>query len=43
MFLGFADIWIAIIYTSCFLVILVCVVYGVVNWNKDDDGEGVEE
>ena len=42
MFLGFADIMIAFIYICCFLVVAVCIIYGIVNWNKDDDEEGAQ-
>ncbi len=34
--LGFEDKWIAICYILCPLTALLCVVYGVINWNKGD-------
>jgi hypothetical protein len=40
MFIGFADIMIAVVYISCILVAFVCFIYGLVNWNKGDEEEG---
>ena len=34
--LGFSDPWIAAAYWGCVLVAALCVVYGVLNWNKGD-------
>jgi len=38
MFLGFADGWVAAAYCANIAVTLICVVYGVVRFNADDDG-----
>ncbi len=35
--LGFSSIWIDFIYLLTILSGLLCVVYGIVNWNKGDD------
>ena len=37
MFLGFADISIASIYIACIADALLCMVYGIINWNNDGD------
>lgn len=34
--LGFADNTIAAVYILCILSGLLCAVYGLINWNKDD-------
>ncbi len=33
--LGFSDPWIIGAYLGCILITLVCVIYGVINWNKE--------
>jgi hypothetical protein len=38
---GIADFWIFLAYLLCILSSLLCVVYGIMKWNKD--GEPVEE
>ena len=35
--LGLADGWVAAAYILCLLSSLLCVVYGIVNWNKGDE------
>jgi hypothetical protein len=35
--LGIADPWVWGGYIACILVALLCVVYGVINWNKGDE------
>ena len=37
--LGFADSVIAWAYILCILSALLCAIYGLINWNKGDDGE----
>lgn len=37
MLLGFADGWVAAGYILCVASALLCVVYGVVHWNDDDE------
>ena len=37
--LGMADGWITTVYVLCLLSALLCVVYGVINWNKGGAGE----
>lgn len=34
--LGFTDPMIIAAYLSCIIVTLICVIYGVKNWNSDD-------
>ena len=34
--LGFEDKWVGICYILCPLSALICVVYGIINWNKGD-------
>ena len=38
---GIADPWIAIVYLLCILSSLLCIIYGLINWNKG--GEKIEE
>ena len=40
MVLGISDPWIAAAYIGCILAMLLCVGYGVLNWNKGGDNEG---
>ena len=35
--LGLDDFWVWSAYLGCILSTLLCVVYGVLNWNKDGD------
>jgi hypothetical protein len=35
--LGFQDFWVAAAYWLCILSTLLCVVYGLKNWNKGDE------
>ena len=37
--LGFADVIIALAYIFSILSAVLCVVYGLINWNKGDDTE----
>lgn len=39
MVLGIADPWIWGSYILCILATLLCVVYGILNWNKGDEEE----
>ena len=39
MFLGIPDFWISSAYILCILSTIVCVVYGVHNWNKGSENE----
>ena len=41
--LGLPDAAIAAAYVLCVASALLCVVYGVVNWNKGDDSEDKKE
>ncbi len=44
MLLGFADFSITLVYVLCIASALVCVIYGVVNWNKGNgNGESRSE
>ena len=35
--LGMGDFWVGLAYLLCIASSLVCVVYGVLNWNKGDE------
>ena len=35
--LGIEDKWVALAYILCIASALVCVIYGVLNWNKGDE------
>lgn len=37
--LGIPDPWVWGAYISCILVTILCIVYGVLNWNKGDEDE----
>ncbi len=39
MVLGIEDPWILGAYVGCILVTLLCVVYGILNWNKGGEDE----
>ena len=41
--LGFADGWITSAFILCILSSLLCVVYGIVNWNKGGNEQEKEE
>lgn len=45
MVLGIDDPWIWSAYIGCILAMLLCVVYGVLNWNKggEDEEEQIKE
>ena len=42
MFLGLSDFGIILAYVLCILSTLLCVVYGIVNWNKGGEDESVQ-
>ncbi len=37
MYLGIADFWVFLAYALCVFFALLCVVYGLLRWNKDGD------
>ena len=37
--LGISDPWVWGAYIACILVTLLCVIYGILNWNKGDEDE----
>jgi len=37
MILGIADPWVALVFVLCILSALLCVVYGLINWNKGEE------
>jgi len=39
MVLGIEDPWILSAYIGCILVTLLCVIYGILNWNKGGEDE----
>jgi hypothetical protein len=42
MVLGISDPWIAAAYIGSILAMLLCVIYGVLNWNKGGEDEGAQ-
>ena len=40
--LGIDDPWIWGVYLLCILSALLCLIYGVVNWNREGDQEAIE-
>lgn len=40
--LGIADPWVALAYILCIVSALLCVVWGIIKWNKDDPDEEPE-
>ncbi|NLO38737.1 MAG: hypothetical protein GX115_04575 [Ruminiclostridium sp.] len=40
--LGFSNFGIALVYTLCIASALLCVIYGIINWNKGKDREHEE-
>ncbi|HPS90650.1 MAG TPA: hypothetical protein PKV33_00720 [Methanothrix sp.] len=40
--LGIDDPWIWGVYLLCILSALLCLIYGVVNWNKEGEQEAIE-
>lgn len=42
MVLGINDPWVLSAYIGCILVMLLCVVYGILNWNKGDEDEEIQ-
>lgn len=43
MLLGIQDPWVALAYLLCILSTLLCVVWGLVNWNKEGPEEPANE
>lgn len=45
MFLGIEDPWVLAAYVGSILAMLLCVVYGAINWNKggEDEEEQIKE
>jgi hypothetical protein len=43
MLLGIQDPWVALAYILCILSALLCVVWGIANWNKEGPEEPPEE
>ena len=41
--LGFGDVWVLFAYAANIIVVLICVVYGIVNWNRGGENSLVEE
>ena len=33
--LGFGDVWVFLAFILCILSMIICVIYGAVNWNED--------
>ena len=45
MVLGINDPWVSAAYIGSILAMLLCVIYGIINWNKggEDEGEEIKE
>ncbi|MFH1567695.1 MAG: symporter small accessory protein [Gemmatimonadota bacterium] len=41
--LGLADGWVFLAYVLCILSSVLCVVYGVRNWDRDGETDGAEQ
>ncbi|MBR2508905.1 MAG: hypothetical protein IKB71_04085 [Lentisphaeria bacterium] len=41
--LGFGDFWVLFAYAANIIVVIICVVYGIVNWNRGGENSLVEE
>ncbi len=41
--LGLGDGWVAAAFIANILIVLICVVYGVLNWNRSDEEEETKE
>ncbi len=37
--LGFGDVWVFLAYFFSILAAVLCMVYGILNWNKGEEGE----
>ncbi|WZV03716.1 symporter small accessory protein [Lentisphaerota bacterium WC36G] len=36
MLLGLGDVWISAVYIGNIIAVLLCVIYGIINWNSTD-------
>lgn len=36
---GLGDFWVSCAFVLCILSVVVCAVYGIINWNKGNDDE----
>lgn len=41
--LGMGDVWVAVAYLANIAIALICVIYGLINWNRDHDDNGEEK
>lgn len=41
--LGLGDCWVFIAYTANIVVVLICIVYGIINWNRGGEISLTEE
>ncbi|NLF57337.1 MAG: hypothetical protein GX580_06840 [Candidatus Hydrogenedens sp.] len=41
--LGMADVWVALAYAGCLLSALLCVVYGLLMWNRNPDADATPQ
>lgn len=39
--LGLGDFWVSSVFILCILSTLLCVVYGAIKWNSDDQDDGL--
>ena len=41
--LGFGDFWVLLAFSANVIIVLVCVLYGIVNWNRGGENSLLEE
>ena len=41
--LGLGDFWVLLAYTANIIVVVICVIYGIINWNRGGENSLVEE
>lgn len=41
--LGFGDFWVFLAFAANITVVLICVIYGIVNWNRGGENSLTEE
>lgn len=41
--LGFGDFWVFLAFSANVIVVLICVIYGIINWNRGGENSLTEE
>lgn len=41
--LGLGDFWVLLAFSANIIVVIVCVIYGIINWNRGGENSLVEE